>query len=259
MQSTIRKSPIRFVFCLWLAVLFASSLPCTAVAAGNDGLRDRFPASSIGTTEKADAALAATSGAKLRVEIKYKAAARECMKKFMVSDCIEEARTLRHDGLAEIDAVQVEANRFKRRDKADRIEAERAQRESDRAANAQADAELRTKNRQNYDGRQEQAKREAADRARSDATRAGHSPAVHRPLIKGAKPGTPEAAAAQRAKNASGQAAKIRDAAAHREQLAHRHAENEADRARRAKQQAQKEAERKAAQNAAGATATVKP
>lgn len=221
-------------------------------------MRDRFPPSAIDTTEKADAALAASGGAKLRVEKEYKATARECMKKFMVNDCLDAARTLRRDRLSDIDAVQVEANRYKRRDKADRIGAERAKREADRDANAKADAELRARNRDAYESRQRQAKREAADRARADAARSGRPSAAHRPLIS-PKPGSPEAHAAQRAKNAAAQAARIRDAAAHREQLARRYAQKEADRARRAKQKAQKEAEREAARRAAGATAKVKP
>lgn len=238
-----------------LALAFCFS----ALAAATDGLRDRFPASSITSSEKADAALAATSGAKQRVEKEYKDTARECMKKFMVNDCLEEARTLRHDRLADIDAIQVEANRFKRRDKADRIEAERARRESDRGANAAADADLRAKNRRSHDDKQEQARREAADRARVDAAKTGRTPGARTPSIKKPQAGSPEANAANRARNAAEQAAKVRDATAHREELARRHAGKEADRARRAQQQARKEAERKATQTGAGAPAAVKP
>ena len=241
-----------------LALSFGS-----AFAAADGGLRDRFPASSITSTAKADAALAATGGAKERVEKEYRDTARECMKKFMVTACLDEARTQRRDRLADIEAIQVEATRFKRRDKADRVEADRAQREGNRAANAAADADLRAKNRRAYDERQAQAKREVADRTRTDAARVGRPPATHSPSIKKARPGSPEASAGQRARNAAEQATKVTDAAAHREQLARRHAEKEANRARRAQQQARKEAERKAAQPATGAiavpAATVKP
>ena len=252
MYPSIRNSPLRFSSCICLTLFFA----CAAGAAETDGLRDRFPPASIDSNEKADAALAATSGAKQRAEKEYKASARECLKKFMVNDCVEEARTLRRDRLSRIDAVQVEANRFKRRDKTDRIEAERARRESDRAANAKADADLRARNRNNFDDRSEQAKRDAAERARSDAARARRPAVAHSPMVKVPKSGSPEANAAQRAKNATDQAAKIRDAAAHREELARRHAQKEADRARRAEQQAKKAAARKAAETAA---ASAKP
>lgn len=221
------------------------------MAAGPDNFRERFPPSSIDSNEKADAALVATSGAKQRAESDYKAAARECLKKFTTNDCIEQARTLRHDRLSEIDAVQVEANRFRRRDKADRIEAERARREADRSANAQADTDLHARNSKKFDDRSEQAKREASERARADASRAGRPAAPHRALVKVPKPGSREANAEQRAKNATGQAAKIRDAAVHRDQLARRHAQKETERARRAKQKEKKETESLATQKSA--------
>lgn len=235
-----------------------SSFACLALllafqAAAADALRDRFPRSSIDSIEKADAALAAADGARQRAEKEYKASASECMKKFMVNDCIEEARTLRHDRLADIDAVQVEANRFRRNDKAERLETERAKREADRAANASADASLRAKNRLSYDERQRQAKRDAEERARSEAARAGRVASPRKPQITSPKPGSPEANAARRAKNSTDQAAKIKDAAAHREQLARRHALKEADRARRVQQQVRKEAEIEAAREAAAA------
>ncbi len=255
MHSSTRHSSARLALRLSIAAL-ALAFGSSTTAATSDGLRDRFPASSIDSTAKADAALAAVGAAKQSVEKEYKATAHECVKKFMVSDCLEEARTQRRDQLADIEAIQVEANRFKRRDKADRLEADRAQREGNRAANAAADADLRAKNRRSYDDRQEQAKREVADRTRTDAARVGRTSTPHSPLIKKPKPGSPEANAEQRSKNAAEQATKVKDAAAHREQLARRHADKEADRARRAQQQARKEAERKAAQAAAGAVDT---
>ena len=108
-------------------------MPSASLAAGPDGSRDRLPPAAIDSIEKADAALAAAGGDRLRVEKEYKATARECLKKFLVSDCIEEAKMLRRDQLADIEAAQIEANRYKRRAKADRLEAERAKREADRA------------------------------------------------------------------------------------------------------------------------------
>lgn len=239
---------------------FALAFACASVAADSGqlrgelpgGLRERFPVSGIDSKEKADAALAATNGAKFRVENEYKASARECLKNFAVNDCIAGARTLRHDKLAEIDAVEVEANRFKRRDKADRIEADRARHEADRAANAKADADLRARNRKSFDDRSEQARREAAQSAQSAAARAGRPPATHSPLVKLPKPGSAEANAKQRAQNASEQETKVHDATAHREELARRRAHKETERTRRAQERARKDAEMRAAQQPAG-------
>lgn len=251
------RSASRPCLALAFACFVALSIPGVAPAAGAGELRDRFPAGAIDSIVKADSALAAADGEKLRVERDYQATARECMKKFMVNDCLDAARTVRRDRLSDIEALRIEANRYKRRDKADRIESERAKREAERAANAKADAELRARNREAYESRQRQAKREAADRAREGAARAGRPPAARGPLIKSPKPGSPEAQAAQRAKNAAAVAARIREAAAHREQLARRHAQREAERARRAQDRAKKEAERNAARHRGDAV--VKP
>lgn len=262
MHPSTRTPSYRSAWQPCLALVFLScvavSIPGISLAAGPAGLHDRFPPGTIDSAEKADAALAATDGEKLSVEKEYQAAARECMKKFMVNDCLDAARTRRRDRLSDVDALRIEANRYKRRDKADRIEAERAKREADRAANAKADADLRARNREAYESRQRQAKREAADRAREEAARAGRPPAAHRP-VKSPKPGSPEAEAAQRAKNAAAQAARIREAAAHREQLARRHAQREAERARRAQARAKKAAERDAAQRPGGTAAKPGP
>ena len=260
-DNRIMPASLRFAFRCSLAC-FALAFACASVAADSGqlpgGLRERFPMSSIDSNEKADAALAATNGAKLRVENEYKASARECLKNFAVNECVGIARTLRHDKLAEIEAVVVEANRFKRRDKADRIEADRARHEADRAANANADADLRARNRKTYDDRSEQAKREAAQSVQTAAARARRPPALHTPLVKVPKPGSAEANAEKRAKNAGEQETKVREAITHREELARRHAQKESERARRAQERARRDAETQAAQKAAGTVAAPK-
>ncbi len=224
-----------------LLVLAATATLLPGVACAQT-LRERFPASSIDSAAKAEAALAATNGAKVRVEAEYKTTARECLKKFLVNDCVDDARDVRRRRLADIDAVTVEANRFKRRDRDDRIETERKRREDERVANEKADGEQRARNRQAYADRQEQARREAADRAKSDAARAARPPGAHRPVVKVGPPGSAEAKAAQRAKNAADQAEKVKEAASHRDEMKRRADQKAADRAQRAKDKAAKEA-----------------
>jgi colicin import membrane protein len=209
-----------------------------------DTLRQQFPAESIDSVQRADAALAATNGAKARVEKDYKAAARECVKKLLVNACLDEQRSLQRKRLADIDGVELEANRFKRRDRADHLEAERAKREADRAANAKADAELRAHNRKDFEDKQAQAKRDAAQRARSDAIKVNGAATKgpHKPAIKVSPPGSAEADAATRSKNATQFANKVAAATQHREEIERRMAAKEADRKKRAEAKAAKDA-----------------
>ena len=147
-------------------VLASVTTPALAAstAAEVDLLRQQFPVGSIDSVPRADAALGATAGAKARVEKDYKATARDCMKTILVNDCLDRARLLQQKRLADIDAVELEANRYKRRDHADKLDADRSQREAERQARAPADADQREKNRKTFDDKQGQAARDVADR-----------------------------------------------------------------------------------------------
>lgn len=211
-------------------------------------LRDRYPAGSIDSAERADAALATTSGAKSRVEKAFAADARACLQRVLVNACIDEARQLQRRRLAEIDSIELEANRWKRRDRADRLDAGRAKRESERTENQPADAELRARNRKAFEERQVEAARDAAT-ARAKASRAAAGePGRKRPstIRMPAAPAT-EAALDERAKNAAEHATKVAEAEAHRKDIDRRLARNAADRKRRDDEKAAKDARSAAA------------
>ena len=197
-------------------------------------LRARFPSSTIDSVERADAALAATAGAKGQVEKDYKADAQGCAKTFLVNDCMDGARELQRKRLDEITSVELEANRFKRKDRADRTEADRARRESERTANQKTDDAQRARNRENFDGKQAQAKRDDAAKARTTQAR--------KPTSKRAAPPPPSDDAALRAKNAASYASKVDEAKVHKAEIARRVAANTADRKRRAEEKAAKDA-----------------
>ncbi len=221
-----------------------------SAAVAVDTLRQRFPAGSIDSIEKADAALAATSGQKARVEKDYKDAARACIAKILVNACVDEARAERRRRNADIDAVELEANRFKRHDRAARADADRAKRDADREANAPADAALRERNRKAYEDKQAEASRSAADRARSDATRAASAAKPHGPPVKLGPLGG-ELTPAQREKNAADLAKRRQAAASHAKDIDRRVAEKAADRKRRDEAKAAKDAKTAAAAQAA--------
>ena len=232
-NRTMCPSIRRSAFVALLCCLAATGVRAQVEAGPAPGsLRELFPPSSFQSNERADAAIAATSGAKSRVEKQYRVEARDCAATFLVNACLDQARARQRLRLGEIDAVELEANRFKRRDKADRIEAERAKREADRTANAGADAEQRARNRQTYDDKQSQRAREMADQAHSAGGRAG-STKPHRPAIRIAKPDDRASESRQRAKNAADHAVKVAEAETHKMDIERRVAAKTADRKRR--------------------------
>lgn len=214
------------MFIVASAIVAGWAPPASAQGAPSTGSswRDRYPPASLDTTAKADAALAAARQERANVERDYRSTTRDCMDRFLVNDCLNSARDLQRRRLADVDAVEVEANRFKRRERADRKDAEHRRREAERVESEAArgrDAASRTP------------LPLAEDRA-SSRTRSSKKP--ERP--KG--PGGP--GAAQRAKNVAAYDEKVKEAAEHRKKLDERRVEREKDRARRAAERAAKNA-----------------
>lgn len=229
--------------CAVVALTVGCSLAVAAGAGPELGsLRGRFPATTIDTVERADAALAATAGAKGQVEKDYRSDAQGCAKTFLVNDCLDRARELRKKRLDEITSVELEADRFKRKDRSARTEADRARREADRAANQKTDDRQRARSRESFDSKQAQAKRDDAAKEKGTQTR--------KPTAKHAPPPAPDDAA-KRAKTAASYTNKVSEAKAHEAEIARRVAANTADRKRRA--------EEKAAKAAKAAVPPVKP
>jgi len=240
LDNPFMRPPIRGLrwvrsVCAFLA--FAGSLSTAATAGPGPelgSLRAQFPTASIDSVERADAALAATAGAKGKVEKDYKSDAQGCAKTFLVNDCLDRARELQRKRLDEITAVELEANRFKRKDRADRTEADRARREAERTGNQKTDDAQRARNRENFDSKQAQAKRDEAAKTKSTQDR--------KPAAKRTPPPVPGNDAAQRAKNAAAHASKVGEAKTHRTEIDRRVAAKAADRKRRAEEKAAKDA-----------------
>lgn len=251
---------MRVILNALLALIALVAVDANAQSAPEPGsLRERYPASSIDSPERADAALTETNGAKGHVELEYRNQARDCMKTFTVNACLDNARALQRKRLAEIESVELEANRFKRRDKADRIEADRQKREADRAANAAADSDLRARNRKTFEERQAQAARAVEDRKRIEAKSAGAASKPHKPAVKVPPPPDSATNAAMRQKNAAQHATKLTEAKAHLDEIDRRVVAKTADRKRRADEKAAKDAKIAAAAAADAAKSGVKP
>lgn len=106
----------------------------TPTASGSVGMR--YPAGSIRSVEAAELALAAASKERNEVEQRFVAEKRTCYAKFFAAACMDDAKEQRRQALAQLRAVEIEANAFKRQAHAlerDQISAEkRAREEKDR-------------------------------------------------------------------------------------------------------------------------------
>jgi hypothetical protein len=120
---------------IWLAAM----LPCAAMAQdiGRPATigAPRIPESH--SVEQADARLAQVQKDREAVEAEYSASEQLCYDKFFVNACLDKAREQRRMRLAELRAVEVEANYFKRRsavEARDRELEDRAQKDAAEAA-----------------------------------------------------------------------------------------------------------------------------
>jgi colicin import membrane protein len=90
--------------------------------------------------EQADATLAQVARDRAAVQQRYAQDEQVCYGKFFVNHCLDQAREKRRAALAELRAVEVEANHFKRKDAVERRDAELAERarkdEQEQAARA---------------------------------------------------------------------------------------------------------------------------
>jgi colicin import membrane protein len=89
----------------------------------------RYPSGSIRSVQAADQALAEMEQARSHIETNFAEDERACFSKFFVTSCMDVAKEARRQALAQIRQVEVEANAFKRRARAeerDRALAEKA-------------------------------------------------------------------------------------------------------------------------------------
>lgn len=114
------------------ALLFC--IAASASAQSPEEVAARYPAGTIATTETADRALAEASGAREAVERRFSEEQANCYTRFFATSCMDESRERRRKALTDIRAVEVQANEFKRRERAAERDREVAQRIADSEA-----------------------------------------------------------------------------------------------------------------------------
>ena len=120
---------------IWLAVMLPSAVLAQDIgrpaATGAPGIPETH------SVEQADARLAQVKKDREAVEAEFNASEALCYDKFFVNSCIDKAKEQRRLRLAELRAVEVEANYFKRRNSVevrDRELEDRAQKDASEAA-----------------------------------------------------------------------------------------------------------------------------
>lgn len=101
----------------------------------SSSINERYPAGSIKTEVAADAALADVGKERAAIEARFTVEEQACHPKFFATSCVEQAKERKRKALANVRKVELEANSFKRREKAE----ERDKAVAERQSKAEAD------------------------------------------------------------------------------------------------------------------------
>lgn len=215
------------------AALVAALCVATVVApafAGSEPVARRYPPGAIHSVQQAKQALADVSAERAAVESRFSAEQSNCYSKFFASSCMDQAKERRRAALEQLRAVEVNANLFLRRDRAEQrdreVERKRAQDEAERAERLQRAAQTAAKK----------------DRTESRAANAVSTPqgnpdpdrvARHEQKLRQMQ--AEEAAnAGQRAANVAAYQRKVREAQERQQEVAQKKAEKERERTNKA-------------------------
>jgi hypothetical protein len=115
-----------------LVLFFFSQCVTSAVSAEiiEQGLLDHYPAGSIHEVAVARTALTDVDVVRKAVEQRFAEGRADCMNKFFMTRCVDEAKEIRRASLYSIRKVEVEANAFLRKDRAAERERTIAERQS---------------------------------------------------------------------------------------------------------------------------------
>ncbi|MES2538024.1 MAG: hypothetical protein V4632_19355 [Pseudomonadota bacterium] len=211
-------------------------------------LVERYPPGSIKSVDAADRALSEISKEQERIEAQHAAEELACYPKFFTTSCMDEAKERRRYALAQLRPIEIQAERFKRRDvveKRDKALAEKREEEIAEAPQREKEAKAReianAKREADSARRVEEAKQtaEAAEAAPVSSRKETAAPAA-RPQSspRQVKP-RKELSEEQRAANVAAFEKKERVAKARQEKVA-------ADKAKKEAEIARKKAEAKA-------------
>jgi hypothetical protein len=199
-------------------------------------LRATFPAGSIDSMDRADAALAAASERRTLMDDEYLKSERACYKKFFANACIDNINIVKRIRKSDIDAVELEANRYKRAAHDAENKADKARKDAEKAANAAQDAATREQNRIAFEQKQADAARHATENQEKTLHEASNASAYQGKVTSNA-----QTVAKDQSKNAVAMTNQEKDEAAQKQ----READAESKRQSLAKHRAEKAADRK--------------
>jgi len=109
----MKKQCSRFLFGFLIMVLTSSGF------AENLAILERYPSGSIQTVERANQALEDVKRERDVVQESFLDNKDDCLQRFFVSSCLNKAKEVRRQAKKQLRTVEVEANAFLRKDKAD--------------------------------------------------------------------------------------------------------------------------------------------
>jgi colicin import membrane protein len=236
MISALNFSPAcRILRLTFLAVSISLASACSVLTPSAEGdaplpasgLRLDWPSGSIVTAELAAQALSDATARRTMIEQDYVRTQGVCFEQFFMTACNDRGKERRRIALAEVRAVEVEANYINRRDRAD----QRDKALAERTAKEQAEAPQRLLD---LKAREKAAALKAADRARNARSeqetaqrQVGADPQARQrafDLKAGQQQADDQASEGRRAANVTAFEKKQRDVAARQKQLAERKA-----------------------------------
>ncbi len=138
LASTARPAPVASMLAA-MVVMLVTMLPVLPAHAGPEmALVQSYPAKSISSVARADAALVDARPVREAVEQIYLDEQAACYERFLVSSCLADAKDKRRKSLQQVRRIEVEAHAFLRKDKADERDRAVAERQAKAAAGGTA-------------------------------------------------------------------------------------------------------------------------
>jgi len=213
-----------------LAPIALSQPPVPAQTAA--ALASRFPAAAIVSVEIAEKALAEATAERASIETQFAIDERACYSKFFATSCLEKAKDRRRRALRLVSQVEVDANRFKRRQRVvDRDRELEQGRASDRskvpppANSTQESASV------SADPTGQKAVAPAADDGKRRNSHSAHTPRAPRVVQPKARKIEQASDPQKRAENVAAYQRKVAESEARQRDVAEKKAEKERERA----------------------------
>jgi hypothetical protein len=218
----------RFLILSWLISACAQAQPRPGFV---DPMPD-YPAGSIRSVERADAALLAAVGARTRQEKRVADQRKVCYTKFFAEKCLSAAREDDYQTTRRIGAIEQEARDFKRHNDAAVREKSRADHRAQEQADAVRDQAEREQKRLTQEKKVDRNQREAADFDAKAGERSQHAAATAKreqdfQADRARKDAEDLAKAPERAEQAREQAAKVEEVLKHAQEREAREREKE--------------------------------